>query len=377
MTSLSVLDLVPISSGCTAARGPAQHRRPGPAGRGVRLPPLLARRAPPHPGRGRHRPRRADRPGRRRPPSTIRVGSGAVQIGHQHRAVGGRAVRPARRAAPGPHRPRPRPFGPAPAELAELATRPRRRPSPRQVVDGLLIPRAVLLRRLARLAALRAAGRAAAAAGRRDAGLRRAGRRHPRAAGRDLPVADGLEAHAVPGEGADVERVGAGQQRRRERRRSPGERGLPFAANYHVSPATVLEAVDGLPGRVPPSAALAAPVRDASPPTSSWPRTTTTARELATRYGLWVRSIRTGAGAIPFPTPGGGRRPRVDRRGPGAGGGPAGHPVRRLARGRSPSGCAVLRDVTGADELLVTTITHDHADRVRSYELLAEEWRRS
>jgi alkanesulfonate monooxygenase SsuD/methylene tetrahydromethanopterin reductase-like flavin-dependent oxidoreductase (luciferase family) len=33
-----------------------------------------------------------------------------------------------------------------------------------------------------------------------------------------------------------------------------------------------------------------------------------------------------------------------------------------------------LRDVTGADELLVTTITHDHADRVRSYELLAEEW---
>ena len=29
-------------------------------------------------------------------------------------------------------------------------------------------------------------------------------------------------------------------------------------------------------------------------------------------------------------------------------------------------------DATGADELLITTITHDHADRVRSYELLAE-----
>ncbi len=29
-----------------------------------------------------------------------------------------------------------------------------------------------------------------------------------------------------------------------------------------------------------------------------------------------------------------------------------------------------LRNVTGADEM----ITHDHADRVRSYELLAEEW---
>ena len=30
--------------------------------------------------------------------------------------------------------------------------------------------------------------------------------------------------------------------------------------------------------------------------------------------------------------------------------------------------------VTGADELAVTTMTHDHADRVRSYELLAEHW---
>ncbi|GAA0937384.1 hypothetical protein [Actinocorallia libanotica] len=34
----------------------------------------------------------------------------------------------------------------------------------------------------------------------------------------------------------------------------------------------------------------------------------------------------------------------------------------------------VLQHVTGADELLVTTITHDHADRLRSFELLAEEW---
>jgi len=35
-----------------------------------------------------------------------------------------------------------------------------------------------------------------------------------------------------------------------------------------------------------------------------------------------------------------------------------------------------LREATGADELLVTTITHGHADRVRSYRLLAEEWAR-
>jgi hypothetical protein len=35
-----------------------------------------------------------------------------------------------------------------------------------------------------------------------------------------------------------------------------------------------------------------------------------------------------------------------------------------------------LRDATEADELIVTTITHDHHDRVRSYQLLAEEWAR-
>ena len=33
-----------------------------------------------------------------------------------------------------------------------------------------------------------------------------------------------------------------------------------------------------------------------------------------------------------------------------------------------------LQEATGADELAVTTITHDHADRVRSYQLLADEW---
>jgi alkanesulfonate monooxygenase SsuD/methylene tetrahydromethanopterin reductase-like flavin-dependent oxidoreductase (luciferase family) len=34
-----------------------------------------------------------------------------------------------------------------------------------------------------------------------------------------------------------------------------------------------------------------------------------------------------------------------------------------------------LGEATGTDELIVTTITHRHTDRVRSYGLLAEEWR--
>jgi alkanesulfonate monooxygenase SsuD/methylene tetrahydromethanopterin reductase-like flavin-dependent oxidoreductase (luciferase family) len=36
-----------------------------------------------------------------------------------------------------------------------------------------------------------------------------------------------------------------------------------------------------------------------------------------------------------------------------------------------------LQRVTGADELLVTTITYDHADRVRSVELIAHAWQLS
>jgi alkanesulfonate monooxygenase SsuD/methylene tetrahydromethanopterin reductase-like flavin-dependent oxidoreductase (luciferase family) len=35
-----------------------------------------------------------------------------------------------------------------------------------------------------------------------------------------------------------------------------------------------------------------------------------------------------------------------------------------------------LRDATRADELIITTITHDHDDRVGSYQLLADEWQR-
>jgi alkanesulfonate monooxygenase SsuD/methylene tetrahydromethanopterin reductase-like flavin-dependent oxidoreductase (luciferase family) len=100
-----------------------------------------------------------------------------------------------------------------------------------------------------------------------------------------------------------------------------------------------------------------------------------TARELATGYGLWVRSIRTAEGAIAFPTPEQARshawteadrelvRDRVETQFVGS----AGQVADQLE---------ALRDATGADELIITTITHDHADRVRSYELLAHEWSR-
>jgi alkanesulfonate monooxygenase SsuD/methylene tetrahydromethanopterin reductase-like flavin-dependent oxidoreductase (luciferase family) len=81
-----------------------------------------------------------------------------------------------------------------------------------------------------------------------------------------------------------------------------GSNGLRFAANYHVSPATVLEAADGYRAAFRPSAQLGRPYVSVSADVVV-AADEATARELATGYGLWVRSIRSGAGAIAFPTP--------------------------------------------------------------------------
>ena len=185
--------------------------------------------------------------------------------------------------------------------------------------------------------------------------------------------AGGAEAHVVPGEGADLQLwiLGSSGGVSAE---VAGERGLRFAANYHVSPSAVLEAVEGYRAAFRPSAELSEPYVTVSADVVV-ADDEATARELATGYGLWVRSIRTGDGAIPFPTPHEARlhawtdadralvADRIETQFVGS----PGQVADRLEQ---------LRDATGADELLVTTITHDHADRVRSYELLADEWAR-
>lgn len=184
--------------------------------------------------------------------------------------------------------------------------------------------------------------------------------------------ADGVEAHAVPGEGARVQVWILGSSAGVSATVA-GRNGLRFAANYHVSPATVLEAVAAYRSRFVPSAELGAPYVSVSADVVV-AGTEAKARELASGYGPWVRSIRTAEGAIPFPTPEEARRhpwtdddralvaDRVDTQFVGT--------ARQVADGLDR-----LRDATGADELIVTTITHDHADRVRSFELLADEWR--
>jgi alkanesulfonate monooxygenase SsuD/methylene tetrahydromethanopterin reductase-like flavin-dependent oxidoreductase (luciferase family) len=184
---------------------------------------------------------------------------------------------------------------------------------------------------------------------------------------------EGEEAHVVPGEGAALQIWILGSSGG-ESAEVAGERGLRFAANYHVSPATVLEAVDGYRAAFRPSAELGQPYVSVSADVVV-ADTEAKARELATGYGLWVRSIRTAEGAIQFPTPDEARRHVwsdadrglvADRTATQFAGTP-GQVADQLER---------LRDATEADELIVTTITHDHADRVRSYQLLADEWAR-
>ncbi|MFF4037107.1 LLM class flavin-dependent oxidoreductase [Streptomyces sp. NPDC001816] len=189
----------------------------------------------------------------------------------------------------------------------------------------------------------------------------------------DYRSPDGVDAHAIPGEGAAVQVWILGSSGGQSAVVA-GRNGLRFAANYHVSPATVLEAAEGYRAAFQPSDHLDKPYVSVSADVVV-AEDDETARELATGYGPWVRSIRTAEGAIPFPTPEQARAhtwtdadralvaDRVDTQFVGS----PGHVADQLEQ---------LQEATGADELIITTITHDHADRVRSYQLLAEEWHR-
>src|SRR6478672_8417964 len=74
----------------------------------------------------------------------------------------------------------------------------------------------------------------------------------------DYCSADGYHVGAIPGEGAQVEVWILGSSGG-DSAQLAGELGLPFGANYHVSPATVLEAVEAYRAAFRPSAALTQP----------------------------------------------------------------------------------------------------------------------
>ncbi|WP_033401149.1 MsnO8 family LLM class oxidoreductase [Actinokineospora enzanensis] len=181
----------------------------------------------------------------------------------------------------------------------------------------------------------------------------------------------GQEFRAPAATGADAEVWVLGSSAG-ESARAAGALGLPFTANYHVSPSSVLEAVAGYREAFVPSARLARPYVMVSADVVV-AEDSATARELARPYGRWVLSIRSGDGAIPFPSSAEADAfawtdelrslvaDRVETQFVGS----AAEVVARLR---------VLRDVTGADELMVTTIVHGEEERVRSFELLAKEW---
>lgn len=307
--------------------------------------------------------------------STIRVGSGAVQLGYQTPVAVveqfgiidalypgrvdlglGRSGQRRAEQASGQGTEQPGDAGGAAAE------QPRAR-----IVDGLLIPPPFDWSRLARDPRLVFQASL----------LQQPGAQTPDFADQVDDVLAFLNgthrAHAVPGEGADVQVWILGSSGGQSARVA-GERGLPFAANYHVTPSTVLEAAEAYRKAFKPSKTLAEPYLVVSADVVV-ADDEAKARELAAGYDLWVRSIRTGEGAMPYPTPAEAAAhvwtaadrklvaDRVDTRFVGS-------PRQVVERLR------VLRRVTGADELLITTITHDHLARVRSYELLAEAWDR-
>ncbi|RII89024.1 LLM class flavin-dependent oxidoreductase [Clavibacter californiensis] len=156
-----------------------------------------------------------------------------------------------------------------------------------------------------------------------------------------------------------------------ESARVAGSRGLPFGANYHSTPWGVLDAVAAYREHFVPGV-LAAPhvIVSADVLVAD---TDAEARRLASGFARWVLSIRSGRGAIAYPAPDDEAAAPLD--------------VAELAQVQDRLDTRIvgdpatvvqkletLRRVTGADELLVTTTTHDHAARVRSYELLAEAW---
>lgn len=180
---------------------------------------------------------------------------------------------------------------------------------------------------------------------------------------------DGFAAHVVPGEGSALTPWVFGSSKG-ESARVAGARGLPFVASYHLTPATALDAVDVYRAHFRPSATLTEPYVVVSADVVV-AEDTATARHLASSYGHWVHAIRTGDGAVPYPDP--------DRVAP--------LPDEQAATVKDrtatqfvgdPDEVAhrleALRRVADADELVITSVTHGHEDRLRSHRLLAERW---
>ncbi|WP_280425645.1 LLM class flavin-dependent oxidoreductase [Nocardia carnea] len=182
-------------------------------------------------------------------------------------------------------------------------------------------------------------------------------------------TADGIHLRAVPGEGADVQ-VWLFGSSGGESAQLAGRLGLPFVANYHVSPGTILETVAGYRAAFRPSEQFPEPYLVVSADVVV-AEEEARARHLASTYGHWVASIRSGAGATEYPDPDTAppltdyQRRLVDDR---VNTQFVGTPAAVVAR------LSALQRLTAADELVITSVTHRHEDRLTSHRLLAREW---
>ena len=366
---LSVLDLSPVTEGSTPAQA-------------LRNTIDLARRAEAFGYRRYWVAEHHFAPGIAAATSSIRVGSGAVQLGYTTAAAVAEAFGTLSELYPGridlgigrSSQRRKQTAADATPEAAKPGSAAAEAPSAvARTVRGLLVPapfRGAQSLRTSRFAA-------------HSALLQQPGAATPDFAGQVNDIlallagtyeADGVAVQAQPGTGADAEAWILGSSGGPSAQLA-GALGLPFAANYHVSPATTLEAVECYRAAFRPSAVLAEPYVMVSADVVV-AGTDDRAHELAAGYGLWVRSARSDAGAMRFPSPETAAafewtdedralvEDRVTTQFTGA---PA--TVAKQLR--------VLAEATGADELLVTTITYRHEDRARSYELLAGQWRQA
>ncbi|MCS5735190.1 LLM class flavin-dependent oxidoreductase [Herbiconiux daphne] len=188
----------------------------------------------------------------------------------------------------------------------------------------------------------------------------------------DYRAPEGVPVVATPAEGADVE-VWIHGSSAGVSAEVAGRNGLRFGANYHSVPQTVFETVAAYREAFVPSAELDRPHLAVSADVLV-ADTDDEAERLAAPFALWLHTVRTRYAADPFPSPQTFARfpwtadhtaivaDRLESRIVGS---PA-TVVRRLR---------ALAAATGADELVVSTQAHALADRIRSYELLADAWR--
>jgi alkanesulfonate monooxygenase SsuD/methylene tetrahydromethanopterin reductase-like flavin-dependent oxidoreductase (luciferase family) len=190
----------------------------------------------------------------------------------------------------------------------------------------------------------------------------------------DYAAPEGVPVVATPAEGADVELWVHGSSAGVSAEVA-GRNGLRFGANYHALPQAVFETVAAYRAAFVPSERLDRPYLAVSADVLV-AESDEEAERIAAPFALWLYTVRTEYAAQPFPSPETFARfpwtdahralvaDRLETR-------IVGSPQTVVARLRA------LAEATGADELVLTTQAHRLDDRIRSYELLAEAWKKA